>query len=207
MNVSARASILLLLIAAAAQLSACSLVVHFKDAPPDAATGAEDETESGSIIPSGDASIVTDGTTSSTDAAVTDDTSTPIDTGPTPFTCQGKADGTQVPDTGNRCCGYVSTPMGTNANCGGCNVACNTAKGQTCVNRDGHYYCIGCFLDGGAGGSDCWTGCCTKPILSPEGICAPEFPCGFVVPQCDDNACQSHGAQCHTSGLAGTYCE
>lgn len=144
-------------------------------------------------------SIESDGATPPNDAAV-------VDTGPGPFTCQGQPDGTQVPGQTRRCCNGVETVLTSNQNCGACGLECNTAAGHQCVIKDGNPYCAGCAMDGGGGNGACWTGCCTVPFLQPAGVCAPEFPCGVVIPVCNDNTCETKGnASCHSSAY-GTYC-
>lgn len=128
------------------------------------------------------------------------------DTAPAPFTCVGKPDGTPVPGSSLRCCSEVSTDLTSNANCGACNIQCNVGRGHSCVTRSGHAYCDGCATDAGGGSAQCWTGCCTAPALT-NGICAPEFPCGVIIPVCSDSTCagKAVGTSCHTS-FFGSYC-
>lgn len=199
---------LVLLTLAAVSIGGCSFLVRYTDkdeVPVDADGG-------GSIVV--DAGTHADGEIDATaeaaaslDAAIGVDTGPP-DTGPPPFTCTGQADGTAFPGRTTRCCRGVETDITTNANCGACNIACNTAMGHSCVARDGNYYCAGCANTNGGGNTACWSGCCTKPFLSPDGVCVPESPCGLFVPICDDQTCSSKSPQttCHTDTPTGSYC-
>ncbi len=199
-------SVLLLVCGAA---TACSLLADFQDkqvAPGSLVPEAAATTDGSIVVESG---VFADGGGASDTSVVDRDTgSQPPDTGPTPFTCVGRPDGTAVPGSSRRCCGEAPTDVASNAHCGACNVDCNVGKGHSCVLRNGRAYCVGCNSDAGGGSGQCWTGCCVAPAFSPDGVCAPELPCGLFVPICNDNACatKSVGTSCHTSTLYGTYC-
>ncbi|MFO0672453.1 MAG: hypothetical protein U0235_23065 [Polyangiaceae bacterium] len=190
-------------------LGACSFIVEFHDKDDDGSTDGG-AFEAGSIRP--------DGATVQSDGGL--DGSFPVDDGATPdvevpFTCAGKLDGTATPRGNDRfhCCGGVETDIGTNDNCGGCNIKCNAGAGHSCALRAGHFLCAGCANDGGGGGGACWTGCCTQPLGSSDGLCTPTqiLACGTPIPACDDGICKGTAGAASgcdlTDGLPGfPYC-
>lgn len=193
--------------ALAALSSACSLIVEWHDKEADATNG-DAGFEAGSIRPDGGSAG--DGGTVEVDSSVPgDDGSVAPNDATVSFTCSGKPDGTATP-RGDRyhCCGGVETDLATSANCGGCGIGCNTGAGHSCVGLRGHFVCTGCSKDGGGGNGGCWSGCCTNRIGADDGVCVPEFPCGIVVPVCDDGTCKSTAGEpsgCDTD-LDLAYC-
>ncbi len=200
---SARAG--LSIVALASLASACSFLVEFHDKDDDGSTDGG-EFEAGSIRP--------DGAVQSDGGLVPVDGSLPVDDGGAPdvvgpFTCVGKPDGTASPRGDRyRCCNQVELDLGSSENCGGCGIACNTGAGHSCVALRGHFVCVGCNKDGGGGNGGCWSGCCTNRVGADQGVCAPEFPCGIIVPVCDDDTCKNVAGQpsgCDTD-LDLAYC-
>lgn len=144
-----------------------------------------------------------------TDGAGSHDTggnATP-DAPPPNVDCTGLADGTQwnPSDPTARCCGGAAVNVTTNENCGACGITCNTAYSQSCGQRNGAYYCLGCAAtSGGIGGLACWSLCCSTKFFT-EGACVPEG-CFVQNTPCLDNTCAKHAATCHNPSASSSYC-
>lgn len=184
-------------------LGACSFFVEFKDPIDDDAGDDAGVVESGTIVP--DAAPTDSGAPS--DATV-DVAEVPDTNPPPPFTCEGQPDGTPVPGTSLRCCGYQKTALNTNENCGICGLACNVAAGHQCTIIGDYATCTGCARDGGGSNGGCWSGCCYIPIGRADGVCSPSSALACFVGDCTDSKCQavSGPSTCKRANIDGAGC-
>jgi hypothetical protein len=182
----------------------CTLLADFQDKALGSSTGDGGDPEASGPDDRDGAVAVPDAAPPAEASADRDGPGPSLDATVEPFTCANQADGTQVPDTTQRCCGHVATALNTPTNCGACGITCDTAHGHSCQVRGGRAMCVGCKND--AGGT-CWTGCCQAPISSPDGVCAPNGPPVLCL-ACDDGVCNeiAPGSSCKSDFFYGNTC-
>ena len=158
-------------VALAATLTGCSLLVHFNDVPAEScADGGCRDAPPGETSPPDPCATLEAGVFCAyaggcqcrycKSGACSD--SKPCPQG---FNWEAGVDGA-------RCCNGLPVLTNTNANCGVCGVACETAgvtSPQDCQLLSGHFQCVHC-----AANSECWSGCCaidTSPYHCSESNC------------------------------------
>ncbi len=164
----------------------CTFLVDFKEKPDTVADfdAAEEE----------DTSITEDTGPGAEDAGPEDSGGDDANANP----CIGRSNGFQwdQADEYARCCNGIKVRTTVDEFCGTCEIACNKAKGQTCEQFRGRYYCRGCDA-----GGECWSSCCSKQFGG--GTCAAS---NCTTGDCNATLCKG-GTVCVVPGDASNYCK